>query len=73
MKIYICKYPAWALNRMKIKTQDPAHNNNRREEVPTTLETTPRTNMVVPYSKGLSEILRKQAVNMGYKCILKEA
>ena len=25
-----CKYPAWALNRVKIKTQVPPKNNNRR-------------------------------------------
>ena len=62
-----CKYPAWALNRAKIKTQAPTKNNNRRGTNNSGNNTKNNQNpyMVIPYSKGLSESLRKACSKHG--------
>ena len=56
-----CKYLAWALNRVKFKTQAPTKNNNRRGTNNSGNNTNNNQNpyIVVPYSKGLSESLKK--------------
>ena len=67
-----CKYPAWALNRMKIKTRTPAqHNkkvtnnsakNNRNNQNPY---------MMVTYYKGLSESLKRACSKHGVQVYFK--
>ena len=69
-----CKYPIWAINRAKLKRQNP----NRTKQRRTNNQKDPcKTNnqklyMVVPYHQGLSKKVKKHAANMGYRYILKE-
>ena len=48
----VCKYPAWAINRMKLKTSTPKANNNSNSK------TINRGYITVPYNEGLSESLK---------------
>ena len=48
----VCKYPAWAINKMKLKTSTPKTNNNSNSK------TIYRCYITVPYNEGLSEILK---------------
>ena len=49
-----CKYPAWAINRMKIKTNSPRNrNNNKPDNRPMH-----RNSITVPYNEGLSETFK---------------
>ena len=68
-----CKYPAWAPNRVKIKTQAPAKNNNRRGTNNSGNNTNNNQNpyMVVPYSKGLSDSLKKACSKHGVQVYFK--
>ena len=55
-----CKYPTWAINRARMKSQNPNRNRTRRTEI----QTGPNSNkqnlyMVVPYHQGLSERIKK--------------
>ena len=66
-----CKYPAWALNRVKIKSKGSA-NKKRRD----TTETDHNNNnqkpyMVVPYYRGLSESLKKVCSRHGVQVYFK--
>ena len=56
-----CKYPAWALNKIKLKIKAQVQNNNKRGINNSASNTTKsqRLCMVVPYTKGLSESLKK--------------
>ena len=56
-----CKYPAWALNRVKLKTQAQAQDNNRRGTNNSENITKNNQNpyMLIPFSKGLNESLKK--------------
>ena len=69
-----CKYPIWALNRIKIKSQAPTKNknrsstnnaghNNNSNQIPY---------MVVPYYKGLSESIKRSCRKYGVQCTSKE-
>ena len=59
-----CKYPAWAINRMKLKTNTPitAKNNNTRD---TRSNTFNRSFITVPYNKGLSESFKNMCKRYG--------
>ena len=49
-----CKYPAWAINRMKVKTNTPRNNNNsNKDNKPICKSCIP-----VPYNEGLSETFK---------------
>ena len=73
----ICKYPDWALNRVKLKSQSSAlrrkqGNNNNPE--PSNIRA-PKPYIVVPYHQGLSEsfkdkdpLFKKSGVIYRYKC-----
>ena len=70
------KYPAWALNRVKMKSNVPSNKNQNKRGSNICANVTTnnqRPYIVVPYVKGLSESLEIYAENMGYKYILKEA
>ena len=45
-----CKYPAWAINRMKIKTNSRRNGNNNRPML--------KNFVTVPYNEGLSETFK---------------
>ena len=50
----LCKYPMWAINRMKTKTSAPRNNrNNNLNNRPTC-----RNSITVPYNEGLSEAFK---------------
>ena len=50
----ICKYPTWAINRMKTKTTTPRSNkNNNQDNRPTC-----KSYITVPYNEGLSETFK---------------
>ena len=53
-----CKYPAWALNRVKIKSKGSA-NKKRRDTTKTGHNNNQKPYMVAPYYRGLSESLKK--------------
>ena len=60
-----CKYPAWTLNRVKIKTKG-SDNKKRRDTTRTGQNyNNQKPYMVVPYYKGLSEILKKMCSKHG--------
>ena len=59
-----CKYPRWALNRMKIKMNSTAHRNKNRTR-PTQQNITPRPHITVPYYRGLSESIKQRCRNYG--------
>ena len=52
-----CKYPAWAINRMKLKTSTPGKpkNSNNKDTESNTIN---RSYITVPYMKGLSESIK---------------
>ena len=49
-----CKYPAWAQNRMKVKTSTPRNNNNSNQDNKPIC----KSYITVPYNKGLSETFK---------------
>ena len=67
-----CKDSAWALNRVEIKTQAPAKKNNRRGPNNSGNNTNNQNPyMVVPYSKGLSESIKKACSKHGAQVYFK--
>ena len=59
-----CKYPRWALNRVKIKMNSTAHKNKNKAR-PTQQNITPRPHITVPYYGGLSESIKQRCRNYG--------
>ena len=49
----MCKYPDWAINRMKLKISTSKTNNNSNSK------TISRGSITVPYNEGLSERFKK--------------
>ena len=68
-----CNYPAWALNRVKIKTRTPAQNNKRKGTNNSANNNRNNQNpyMVVPYYKGLSESLKGACSKHGVQVYFK--
>ena len=64
MSLKNCNYPMWALNRIKIKMNNPAHKKNKKTG-PTQQNNIPKPFIVVPYYKGLSESVKKRCSNYG--------
>ena len=59
------------MNRVKIKMNNPAQ--KKRNKTSTTQQNNiPKPYITVPYYKGLSESVTKNAATMGYKYTLKE-
>ena len=56
-----CKYPTWAINRAKMRGQNPNRERTRRIQNQTGQNSNNKQNlyMVVPYHQGLSESVRK--------------
>ena len=69
-----CKYPSWAINRVKIRTRTTAsHNSNRRTGNTNTAQSnTSNINITVPYHQGLSESIKRTCKSMASRCIAKE-
>ena len=66
-----CKYPAWALNRIKMKTRNPAHNKNRSNKTNSGRNNNQNAYIIVPYYKGLSESLKKVCSKHGVQVYFK--
>ena len=68
-----CKYPAWALDRVKIKIPVPTKNNNRRVTNNSGKNAKNNQNpyMVVSYSKGLGESIQKACSKHGVQVSFK--
>ena len=64
-----CKYPSWAIQRMKLKKNTPKQNRNINRT--NRSNNTNRTSITVPYNKGLSEsfknIGRKYGIQVHFK------
>ena len=56
-----CKYPDWAINRVKIKMRTPAQRNKRKKQ----------NYIVVPYYKGLGESLKRTCQKYGVQVYFK--
>ena len=61
----MCKYPDWAINRIKLKISTPKSNNNSSSK------TISRAHLTVSYSEGLSEsvknICKKYGIQVHFK------
>ena len=66
-----CKYPAWALNRVKIKSKCSANKKRRVTTQPGQNNTNQKPYMVVPYYRGLSESLKKVCSRHGVQVYFK--
>ena len=62
-----CKYPRWALNRIKKKTRVHIQSRNKGKRLTdnNTKSITRRTYITVPYSKGLSESFKNTCKKYG--------
>ena len=67
-----CKYPDWAINRVKIKMRTPAQRNQQKKNKSCMTGIQKQNYIVVPYYKGLSESLKRTCQNMECKYTLKE-
>ena len=54
-----CKYPAWALNRMRIKSRSQTKKMNSHNQKNTGTDIIQKPHIVVPYHRGLSESFKK--------------
>ena len=59
MALKNCNYPMWALNRIKIKMNRPAHKNKNKTRT-TQQNNTPKPHITVLYNRGLSESVKKR-------------
>ena len=61
-----CKYPTWALNRVKMKCQNPncskRRNNNKNQQNNSSMK---NSYMVVPYYQGRSESIKRSCKKYG--------
>ena len=64
-----CNYPIWALNRVKIKMNNPAHKKKNKTST-TQHNNTPRLYITVPYYRGLSESVKTKMQQLGGSSIL---
>ena len=66
-----CNYPMWALNRIKIKMNNPARKKNKNKTSSTQQNNIPKPHITVPYYKGLSESVKKRCSNCGVQVYFK--
>ena len=66
-----CKYPVWALNRIKFKTRNPAQNNDKSIKINSGTNNNQNPYIVVPYYRGLSESLKKVCSKHGVQVYFK--
>ena len=64
-----CKYPAWVLNRVNIKTKAATNKNSRCTN--NSGNNIQKPYMVIPYYKGLSESLKKTCSKHGVQVYFK--
>ena len=66
-----CKYPAWALNRMRIKSRSQTKKKNSNNQKNTGTDIIQKPHIVAPYHRGLSESLKKVCSNHGVQVYFK--
>ena len=63
-----CKYPRWAVNRVKMRMNNPTKTQKKKNEQ--YQPNTPRPYITVPYYRGLSESFKKKCSNLWCTSIL---
>ena len=65
--LWKCRYPIWAINRARIKSQNTSRSKSRNNNNQTGQKTTNNKNihMVVPYQQGLSERIKNTCQKYG--------
>ena len=68
-----CKYPAWALNRVKIKIRTPAQRDQKKSNNSSATNQKGNQNpyIVVPYYEGLSESMKRTCNKHGVQVYFK--
>ena len=67
-----CKYPTWALNRIRIKTKKPAPRNDSNNRTNSgSNNNNQKSYIVVPYYRGLSESIKKIGSKYGVQVCFK--
>ena len=66
-----CKYPVWALNRVKMKMKTLAQKNQKKNKSCNTGHQQQNPYIVVPYYKGLSESLKRTCKKYGMQVYFK--
>ena len=64
-----CQYPAWAVNKVKIKTKATANKNSRGKK--NSGKNIQKPHMVIPYYKGISESIKKTCSKHGVQAYFK--
>ena len=64
-----CKYPAWALNKAKMKTRTDANNTTKGNK--NTSSSIQRTHIVIPYYQGINESMKKTCSEYGVQVYFK--
>ena len=60
-----CNYPTWAINRAKLRSQNPTKHTTRNKNQPGQNNNNQNLYMVVPYHQGLSERIKKLCNKFG--------
>ena len=60
-----CKYPTWALNRVKLRCQNPRNNQKNNNQRKQNNKFKKNLYMVVPYYKGLSKSIKRSCNKFG--------
>ena len=60
-----CKYPRWAINRVKMRMNNPTQTQKKKKKNEQHQPNTPRPHITVPYYRGLSESVKKKCSNYG--------
>ena len=66
-----CKYPAGALNRIKMKTRYPTIKRNNNNQNKSRTDTIQKPHIIAPYHRGLSESFKKVCNNHGVQVYFK--
>ena len=66
-----CNYPAWALNRIKIKSKNPTQKKSSHSKSNTGIDKIQKPHIVVPYHRGLSESFKKVCSSHGLQVYFK--
>ena len=66
-----CKYPAWALNRIKMKIRNTTIKRNNNNQNKSGTDTTQKPYIIVPYQRGLSKSFKKICSNHGVQVYFK--
>ena len=66
-----CKYPAWALNRIRIKSRSQTQKKSSNNKKNTGTDNIQKPHIVVPYHRGLSESFKKVCSNHGVQLYFK--